>query len=203
VNQRMTEEAQDPAQAEMKAAAGEVPLLSRRQWALLAGVGVASAAAGGGWAWWRGRPTAAEQDAGSAFWDRSFETPVGKNQPLSQWKGQVLVVNFWATWCPPCRKEIPDFSAASEALADQPVQFIGISIDSLEKVRAFDDEFKVPYPLLIAGADILTLAAGFGNDARALPFTVVIDREGKARHIKLGTLNRDELERKIRAPLAS
>lgn len=127
----------------------------------------------------------------------------GRTQALEQWRGQVIVANFWATWCPPCRKEIPDFSAASEALADQPVQFIGISIDSLEKVRAFDDEFKVPYPLLIAGADILTLAAGFGNDARALPFTVIIDREGKARHIKLGTLNRDELERKIRALLAS
>ena len=127
----------------------------------------------------------------------------GRTQALEQWRGQVIVANFWATWCPPCRKEIPDFSAASEALADQPVQFIGISIDSLEKVRAFDDEFKVPYPLLIAGADVLTLAAGFGNDARALPFTVIIDREGKARHIKLGTLNRDELERKIRALLAS
>ncbi|ENO85753.1 TlpA family protein disulfide reductase [Thauera linaloolentis] len=124
-------------------------------------------------------------------------------QALEQWRGKVIVANFWATWCPPCRKEIPDFAAASQALADQPVQFVGISVDSLEKVRAFDDEFKVPYPLLIAGPDVLTLAAEFGNDARALPFTVIIDRDGKARHIKLGTLKRDELESKIRALLAS
>lgn len=127
----------------------------------------------------------------------------GQMQALEQWRGKIIVANFWATWCPPCRKEIPDFAAASEALADQPVQFIGISIDSLDKVRTFDDEFKVPYPLLIAGPDVLSLAAGFGNEARALPFTVILDREGKARHIKLGTLNREELERKIRALLAS
>jgi len=127
----------------------------------------------------------------------------GQIQALEQWRGKIIVANFWATWCPPCRKEIPDFAAASEALADQPVQFIGISIDSLDKVRTFDDEFKVPYPLLIAGPDVLSLAVGFGNEARALPFTVILDREGKARHIKLGTLNREELERKIRALLAS
>ena len=94
----------------------------------------------------------------------------GQIQALEQWRGKIIVANFWATWCPPCRKEIPDFAAASEALADQPVQFIGISIDSLDKVRTFDDEFKVPYPLLIAGPDVLSLAAGFGNEARALPW---------------------------------
>ncbi|WP_341650047.1 TlpA disulfide reductase family protein [Thauera humireducens] len=95
----------------------------------------------------------------------------GQAQAIEQWRGKVIVANFWATWCPPCRKEIPDFAAASQALAVQPVQFVGISIDSLEKVQAFNDEFKVPYPLLIAGPEALALAAGFGNDARALPFT--------------------------------
>ena len=83
------------------------------------------------------------------------------------------------------------------------MQFIGLSIDSVDKVRAFKDEFKVPYPLLIAGPEVLTLAAGFGNEARALPFTLIIDRDGTVRHIKLGTLKREELEGKIRALLAS
>ena len=124
-------------------------------------------------------------------------------QALEQWRGKVIVANFWATWCPPCRKEIPDFAAASQAFAGQPVQFVGISIDSLDKVRAFDTEFDVPYPLLIAGPETLNLAKNFGNDARALPFTVIIDRDGKARHIKLGTLKRDELEGRIRALLPS
>ena len=83
------------------------------------------------------------------------------------------------------------------------MQFVGISIDSPDKVRDFEDEFGVPYPLLIAGQDVLTLAAKFGNDTRALPFTVIIDQDGKARHITLGTLKREELERKIRALLTS
>lgn len=127
----------------------------------------------------------------------------GQPQALEQWRGKVIVANFWATWCPPCRKEIPDFAAVSQSLAGEPVQFIGLSIDSADKVRAFKDEFKVPYPLLIAGPEVLTLAAGFGNAARALPFTLIIDRDGTVRHIKLGTLKREELEGKIRALLAS
>jgi peroxiredoxin len=122
----------------------------------------------------------------------------GNMQPLSQWQGKVIVANFWATWCPPCRREIPDFSAASRAFGDLPVQFVGLSIDSLDKVKAFQAEFDVPYPLLIASADVLALAPGFGNAAQGLPFTVIIDRKGVARHIKVGTLNQDELERRIR-----
>lgn len=127
----------------------------------------------------------------------------GQLQALEQWRSKVIVANFWATWCPPCRKEIPDFAAVSQALADEPVQFIGLSIDSVDKVRAFKDEFEVPYPPLIAGPEVLALAAGFGNEARALPFTLIIDRDGKVRHIKLGTLKREELEGRIRALLAS
>ena len=65
----------------------------------------------------------------------------GQLQALEQWRGKVIVANFWATWCPPCRKEIPDFAAASQSLAGEPVQFIGLSIDSADKVRAFRDEF--------------------------------------------------------------
>lgn len=127
----------------------------------------------------------------------------GQPQNLAQWRGKVVVANFWATWCPPCRTEIPDFAEVSRAMAAKPVQFVGISIDSVDRVRSFDDEFDVPYPLLIAGPDVLKLAAGFGNSAQALPFTVIIDRAGQVRHIKLGTLNGSELEGKIRALLAS
>ncbi|ATE58872.1 TlpA family protein disulfide reductase [Thauera sinica] len=127
----------------------------------------------------------------------------GNEQTMAQWRGKVVVVNFWATWCPPCRKEIPDFSDASRALAGDPVQFVGLSIDDADKVRAFDKELDVPYPLLIASPQVLGLAAGFGNQAQALPFTVIFDRDGKVRHVKLGTLKRAELEGKIRALLAS
>lgn len=119
-------------------------------------------------------------------------------QPLAQWRGKVVIANFWATWCPPCRKEIPDFAEASRAFAGQPVQFVGLSIDDADKVREFDEELDVPYPLLIASPQVLALAKDFGNSAQALPFTVIFDRDGKVRHVKLGTLKRDDLEGRIR-----
>ncbi len=178
------------------------------QIALFAAVAVLAAAAGHFASRSLERDTTAGTDAVSAatvdaLLALRLPDSAGHEQAIAQWRGKVIVANFWATWCPPCRKEIPDFAAASQALAGEPVQFVGISIDAAEKVRAFDDEFQVPYPLLIAGADALELAAGFGNGARALPFTVIIDRDGAVRHIKLGTLHKDELERKIRALLAS
>lgn len=127
----------------------------------------------------------------------------GVEQPMEQWRGKVIVANFWATWCPPCREEMPDFAEVSRSYADQPVQFVGISIDEAERVRAFGEELNIPYPLLIAGSEVLTLASGFGNEARALPFTVILGRDGKPHHIRLGTLKRSELDGKIRELLAS
>lgn len=126
----------------------------------------------------------------------------GKEQAIAQWRGKVLVVNFWATWCPPCREEIPDFAVISQAFASAPVQFVGLSVDAASKVRAFNDKNQIPYPLLVAGNDILGLAAELGNTPRALPFTVIIDRNGKLSHAQLGILHRAELERRIRALLA-
>lgn len=125
----------------------------------------------------------------------------GVEQALAQWRGNVVVVNFWATWCPPCIKEIPEFAAVSRKYADAPVQFVGISIDTLENVKPFGEKFDVPYPLLIGSSQTLGLAAEFGNTARALPFTVILDRQGGVRHVTLGTLNEKQLERKISALL--
>ncbi len=140
-------------------------------------------------------------DAGATLLALALPDLAGTPQPFAQWQGKVLVVNFWATWCPPCRKEIPDFVAVSERMADQPVQFVGLSIDSADKVRAFQDQYNIPYPLLIGTPQTLQMAAEFGNTAQALPFTVIFGRDGRIAHIKLGTLKEDELEGKIRALL--
>lgn len=123
-------------------------------------------------------------------------------QPLAQWKGKVLVVNFWATWCPPCRKEIPEFDKTAQHFKDKDVQFVGISIDSPDKVRQFRDETQVTYPLLIAGLDTLEIADALGNRARALPFTVIFDRAGRLQHVKLGTLTQAQLTQQIESALA-
>lgn len=149
-------------------------------------------------------PAAAEapaQDAAAELLALSLPDAGGQPQALAQWKGKVVVANFWATWCPPCREEIPDFAALSRSFADAPVQFVGISLDTPDKVSAFAREIDVPYPLLIAPHDVLGLTRRLGNSAQALPFTVIVDREGRLRHVKLGILKRTELEGKIRSLL--
>ena len=151
MNQRMTDEAQDPAQAELRASAGEASLLSRRQWVLLGGVGIASAAAGGGWAWWRSRPSAAEQDAGHAFWDRSFETPAGAHLSMRSLQGKPLLVNFWATWCPPCIAELPLLDSFYRENAAKNWQVLGIAVDQLASVKDFLARSPVAFPVAMAG----------------------------------------------------
>jgi peroxiredoxin len=141
-------------------------------------------------------------DAGAAVLALTLPDATGSTQSLAQWRGSVLVVNFWATWCPPCLAEIPDFAAASRSFSGAAVQFVGIGIDRVESVRSFDDEHEIPYPLLVGTPQTLELTAELGNRAQALPFTVIFDRDGNIAHIKLGALNRTELEGKIRALLA-
>ncbi|WP_374247107.1 TlpA family protein disulfide reductase [Zoogloea sp.] len=118
-------------------------------------------------------------------------------QPLANWKGKVLVVNFWATWCPPCRKEIPAFSAMSTKYRDKGVQFVGISIDTADNVRNFQAANAVSYPLVIASPSVVGLTEALGNTSQALPFTVIVTREGRIGLVKLGTLSEDELDRKL------
>lgn len=139
----------------------------------------------------------AATDAGETVLGLTLPDMDGVDQPLAQWRGNVMVVNFWATWCPPCIKEIPEFAAVSRRHADAAVQFVGISIDTLENVQAFDEEVQVPYPLLIGTHETLRQFADLGNAPQAMPFTIILDREGQMRHVKLGTLNEEELESKI------
>jgi len=127
----------------------------------------------------------------------------GNERALADWRGRILVVNFWATWCPPCVKEIPEFAEVSRRYADAPVQFVGLSIDSADRVRDFAELLDVPYPLLIGSSDTLGLAAEFGNTARALPFTVIVDLDGRLHDVTLGTLSQADLIGKIEAMLGS
>jgi thiol-disulfide isomerase/thioredoxin len=117
-----------------------------------------------------------------------LETPLesveGGRQPLGTWQGKVLVVNFWATWCAPCRKEIPEFIRMQERLQGQGLQFVGIAIDEKEKVVPYMREVGINYPM----------SRSLGNELGALPFTVVIDRSGKVVHTVLGATSEARLE---------
>jgi peroxiredoxin len=121
----------------------------------------------------------------------------GKSQPLAQWKGKILVANYWATWCPPCRDEMPGFSRLHQRYASKGVQFVGISIDSADKVRDFQKTTPVSYPLLVGGMEAAATSADIGNPSQGLPFTAIFDRSGALHSVKLGRLKEADLEQRL------
>ena len=132
------------------------------------------------------------KDAGALFGVALPDTE-GREQPLSQWKGKVLVVNFWATWCVPCREEMPEFVRAQKEFGDRGLQFVGIAIDEPGKVKEFARELGLNYPALIGGFGGIELSKTQGNRLGALPFTVIIDRAGRVVHTQLGPIKEASL----------
>ena len=114
-------------------------------------------------------------------------------QALEQWRGKVLVVNFWATWCAPCREEIPELIKFQSEYGPKGVQIVGIAIDAADKVRPYAANMKMNYPILIGDADGVGLVQRAGNPLAGLPFTVILDRRGNAVHSHLGSLTADKL----------
>ena len=126
--------------------------------------------------------------AAQALIATSMSDLVGKPQMLSQWGGKTLVVNFWATWCAPCRKEIPALIRTEKKYADKGVKLVGIGIDNAAKINEYALEMKIDYMLLVGGTDILNLTKELGNGAGVLPFTIVLDRSGKVAYTHAGAL---------------
>jgi thiol-disulfide isomerase/thioredoxin len=125
--------------------------------------------------------------------DISLPDTQGKLQNLSQWQGKTLVINFWATWCPPCLTEIPDFIAVQKAYRDKNVQFIGIAIDRLSAVKTYQAQLKINYPILIAEETGVEIAQSWGNRMNTIPFTVILNPNGQIIHSQMGPLNQSEL----------
>jgi thiol-disulfide isomerase/thioredoxin len=130
----------------------------------------------------------------AGFMSVSLATPEGGKGSLAAWKGKVMVVNFWATWCAPCRKEIPDFVRMQQRLGAQGLQFVGVAVDELDAVRPFLQTLGVNYPNLVGQLDALELARSLGNEMGALPFTVVVDRSGRVVQTVLGATTEARLE---------
>lgn len=126
----------------------------------------------------------------------------GRETPLAQWRGKVLIVNFWATWCAPCREEMPQFVAVQSRDGAKGVQFVGIAVDQIDKVRDYVKEVRINYPVLIGGFGAIELSKTLGNALAALPFTIVLDKHGGVAHTQLGQLKSAQLDQLLASLLA-
>lgn len=164
--------------------------------ALLLAVAVCAGAAGYGFNLWR-MGSGGEQGAAETIMALQLADLKGQRQPLTQWRGKVLVINFWATWCTPCREEIPMFVRLQDKYRGQGLQFVGIAIDQQDKVQSFAGEFGINYPILMGGMEAIELSRQAGNRIGALPFTLVINRHGKIAATQLGELKEAKLDAMI------
>ena len=130
----------------------------------------------------------------AALWQLGFPDTQGRPQALSQWRGKVLVLNFWASWCAPCREEMPDFAALRAQYQPRGVEFVGLAIDNATNVTQFLQLQPVNYPILIGEGAANNLARQLGNPSGALPYTIVFDRDGNLVLKHLGRLPRATLE---------
>ncbi|MEO7854657.1 MAG: TlpA disulfide reductase family protein [Rubrivivax sp.] len=173
---------------------------AQRRWLLL-GAGAVAAAAGAGLSWWR-TGTAGDGAANSAsssskvdsegLWARRFPQPDGGELVMAEHRGRPLVVNFWATWCAPCIKELPELNRFHRD-QDGKTQVIGLAVDRLAPVQEFLAKMPLEFPVGMAGMAGVELARELGNSAGVLPFTVVFDRTGQVVHQRLGETSYDEL----------
>lgn len=161
---------------------------------LIAGVGVLAAAAGMGLAWYQLRTSSgATEQAESAFWALHLQTPVGEPFDLLGLKGKPLLVNFWATWCPPCIEELPLLSSFFQENRSKSWQVLGIAIDQVSSVKRFLDQTPVAFPVVMGGISGIGLSESLGNRQGGLPFSVLFDRQGKVVRHTIGKLRPADL----------
>jgi thiol-disulfide isomerase/thioredoxin len=164
-----------------------------RLWIAIAVVAAVGLGAGAWFSNSRLEPTVPAGTSAGPLMGISLPDIDGKPQALAQWQGKVVVVNFWATWCAPCREEMPMFVKMQAEKGPKGLQFVGIAVDQVDKVRQFADEIGMNYPALIGGYGAMELSKTMGNGLMALPFTVIVDRQGKVAHTQLGPIKEDQL----------
>jgi thiol-disulfide isomerase/thioredoxin len=138
----------------------------------------------------------------NAVLDWSFVDVEGKAQALSQWPGRIVVLNFWATWCPPCLKEIPAFIDLQQRLGPRGVQFVGIALDQVEAVKPFLATHGLNYPVMLGDQDVARLMTTLGNEIGALPYSVVVGRDGKVLTSHQGEWQADDAAKTLETYLA-
>lgn len=179
--------------AEVGRAASAAPAApTRRNFA----VGVAAAlagAAGVGVAWQRFQPHAVEAGAAQAFWGLRFDTLAGAPLAMQAFKGRPLVLNFWATWCPPCVEELPLLDGFYQQHSPKGWNVLGLAVDQPDAVRKFLQKIPLQFPVALAGLEGTGLGKSLGNLTGGLPFTVVFGADGAVAHRKMGRVTPDDL----------
>lgn len=156
---------------------------------LLAGVGVLALLAGIA----ARLPDSSQGLKGSTLPDFNFPDTSGRQHAISEWRGKVLVINFWATWCPPCLKEMPVFSDLQKLFGEQGLQFIGIAIEDNDPVARHLAGNPVNYPILVGDAAAIALSQQLGNLVNAVPFSVVVGRDGRILHTHPGEFSAEQI----------
>ena len=192
--------------------------LARR--ALLVTAGLGAALAGGWLAWRRSSPPATDTAAPvqappsaetaasaplidgdqltTAFWQQQFDTPQGTSLAWSALQGQPIVLNFWATWCPPCVKEMPELDRFHREFSAKGWKVVGLAVDGPTPVREFLAKVQVGFDIGLAGFGGTELAQTLGNTVGGLPFTVLIDAQGRVRHRIMGVTDLAQLSEQAR-----
>jgi len=175
--------------------------VNRRQWIMISGISVLALLAGVFSSQWISQTGLASDPSIKAFFANSWQTPDGKSANSENWRQKVLIVNFWASWCPPCVEEMPTLDKIAQEYAPKNVLIVGIGIDSPSNIREFLLKTPVSYPIVIGGLEGSNLAKQMGNAQGALPYTVIINSKGKAIFTKLGKISEEELRKAINSEL--
>jgi thiol-disulfide isomerase/thioredoxin len=165
--------------------------IRRRDALLLGTAGIAAAAAGAV----AGALALQARSGAAALLAARYPDLEGRVHRLLDWRGKVLLCNFWATWCAPCREEVPILVAAKAQWAPYGFEVVGIGIDSADKMREFARTYKINYPVLVADATALDLVRKLGNPGGGLPYSVVLDGSGAVVRRHLGVFTAPDLRR--------
>jgi thiol-disulfide isomerase/thioredoxin len=174
---------------------GPSPARRRLLYASVAGV---AAATGVGLAWLKWRPDESSKDAATALWPLSFETPEGSTLQMRALRGKPLLLNFWATWCPPCIEELPLLDEFYRQNASKSWQVVGLAIDQPSAVRGFLARTPVSFPVGFAGLGGTELSRALGNLAGGLPYTVIFAGSGEIVQRKMGRITHADLAQLLR-----